>query len=183
MSEISISVVKEAYGRVAYSHKTQEKAKEINEFYAIIIKWVNVILVGATTLSAALNLFLTPDKVGIATTILACCSLMFIVAQLSFDPDGRARMHKRCADKLWLISEQYINLLSDMSSGNISDEETKKKRDQITFELSKIYDDALPAGGRAYKKARKALKIDKELTFTSKELEQLLPESLRIKKT
>jgi len=179
MNEINIHVIKEAYGKVAYSHKTQEKAKEIDGFFVHLIKWANVVLIGLTTISATRNLFISPERVNISTAVLATISLMFVIAQLSFNPEIKAREHKNCADKLWLIREKYINLLADIMCEKINEQTIKDLRDRLTDELFKIYDEAPPAGGLAYIMARRALKIKKELTFSAKELDQLLPESLR----
>lgn len=179
MDEININVIKESFGRVAYSHKTQEKAKEINELFAILVKWFNVLLIGATASSAIYNFFLAPEKVSILTAILSTISLMFIIAQLSFAPEAKAREHRKCANKLWLIREKYLNLLTDMVTNNVTNENVKERRDQISAELFDVYNDAPSAGGWAYKRARKALKFRKELSFTSKEIDQLLPESMK----
>lgn len=181
MDEINIGVVKESFGKVAYSHKTQEKAKEINKFLAAMVKWLNVILIGLTTISATRNFFNVTGRDYLLTAVLATISLMFVIAQLSFNPEGKARTHKNCADRLWLIREKYLNLIADMTSGIISNEKAKEERDKLTEELFKIYDGTPSAGGLAYQRARKALKIDEELSFNSKEIEQLLPESLRSK--
>lgn len=183
MTEAQIAVLKESFGRVVYSHKTQEKAKEINECRAVAIKWMNIALVGVTSISAAYNLIASPDKVFIITTILSAISLMFVVAQLSFDPESRARANKSCADKLWLIRERYINLISDAVSGNLTEENFTRERDNLAKDLFQAYDDAPIAGGLAYKRARKALKIDKELTFSPKEVDQFLPESVKSSST
>lgn len=181
MDAINIAVVKEAYGKLAYSHKTQEKAKDINCCFACLVKWLNVILVGATTVSATYTFLVSPARANVVTAGLATFSLMFVIAQLSFDPEAKARAHKSCADKLWLLRENYLNLISDMAVGTITSQTAIEKRDRLTEELFKVYEDAPVAGGFAYFLARKALKVKKELTFSSKELDQLLPEALRVK--
>lgn len=170
MNEAQIAVLKESFGRVVYSHKTQEKAKEINECWAIAIKWANIILVGFTSISASYNLIAKPDKVFVVTTVLSAVSLMFVVAQLSFDPESRSRANKSCADKLWLIRERYINLISNAVSGSLRDDSFTKERDDLAKELFQVYDDAPIASGLAYKMARKALKLIKSCLFHQKRL-------------
>ncbi len=182
MHVIDIAVVKEAFGKLAYSHKTQEKAKDINCCFACLVKWLNVLLIGATTISATYSFLIPPDKGNLITAGLALISLMFIIAQLSFDPEAKARAHKNCADKLWLLREKYLNLISDMSTGAITVQSAVERRDRLTEELFKVYEDAPMAGGLAYSLARRALKIGKELTFGTKELDYLLPESLKTKR-
>lgn len=181
MNEISIGAIREAYGRVAYSHKTQEKAKDINECCSSLVKWINVLLVSCTTASATYSFFMSPQQVNAITAILSVASLLFLIAQLSFNPEARVQAHKNCADKLWFVREKYANLLSDMMSDSIDAQSAMKIRDEVTQELSKIYAEAPCAGGLAYFFAQRALKIDKELTFTEKELNQLLPPALRAK--
>ena len=47
-----LSVVRELYGRVAWTHKTHEKDREIWSNKVCRVRWVNVVLIGITTLLA-----------------------------------------------------------------------------------------------------------------------------------
>lgn len=57
-----------------------------------------------------------------------------------------------------------------------------EKGDSLLLELNEILQNAPAMDTKAYVKARKALKIDEEMTFNNKEIDNFLPEELRIKK-
>ena len=55
-----------------------------------------------------------------------------------------------------------------------------KLRSSLQEELSAIYQNAPRTLDEAYKLAQKALKVDEEMTFSRDEINNLLPEALRI---
>ncbi len=44
-----VQAIRESFGRVVYSHKTHEKAREIQSRRASLVKWVNILLATATS--------------------------------------------------------------------------------------------------------------------------------------
>ena len=59
-------------------------------------------------------------------------------------------------------------------------QEISEKRDALLNELNAILADSPATDSKAYSEARAALKIDEEMTFTAKEIDNFLPEKLRI---
>ena len=174
----NIDVIKHALGRVIYSHKTHEKGKEVNEFIDNAIKWGNVVLVGTTAILSYLSLQ-NPTKYQLPTALFSAFSLMTLVAQLSFRPESQAERHRRTADKLWLMREKYLNLLTDMQVGMLSDKDVGKLRESLTLEVSMIYGDAPNTNSFYYRLAQNALKLKNEHNFTEDEINQFLPPSLK----
>ncbi|MCC5638748.1 SLATT domain-containing protein [Nostoc sp. CHAB 5844] len=90
-----------------------------------------------------------------------------------------AQKHSQTASKLWIIRESYLSLLTDIAINSLSLDEIKTKRDELQSALATIYQNAPRTNEKAYKKAQKALKVDEQLTFSDKEIDNFLPSNLR----
>ena len=181
MDKINLTVIRETFGKVVYTHKTYEKAADICISKSKWIKRINVLLLALTSGSALCSI-LKGQTFLVSTSILATLSLFFVIYQLSFNLDGLGQEYKIIAKKLWLIREKYQNLIADIMNEIYTSEEIAEKRDSLLFKLNEILESAPPTDDKAYSKARKALKIDEEMTFSNKEIDNFLPEELRIEK-
>lgn len=90
-----------------------------------------------------------------------------------------AQKHSDAASKLWNIREKYLSLITDINIGGISIEEMMQRRDELQEDLFNIYLGSPRTINKAYKKATEALKLNEELTFSSDEIDMLLPIQLR----
>ena len=179
MDKYNLQVIRESFGRVCYSHKTHEKDMEMQAKNVTIVKWVNIILIAITTGSLLSTLFAGQNLIFVGA-IFSAITLGFSIFQLSFDPEKKATSHKQAANSLWLIREKYVNLMTDILSGHLKEDGIVKRRDDLLNELDVVYKSAPETSSRAYKMAQEALKFNEELTFSDKELNQLLPASLHI---
>lgn len=171
--------LREAFGKVVYSHKTQEKAREIEARRSVIVKWVNIVLITATS-GTLLSTVITNQRALLYTSAgVSAAALAFTVFQFSFNPDGAAARHRDTACELWFVRERYLNVLTDMEAG-LSLAEAARERNELTSELHHIYRHAPDTTSRAYRAAQKALHVDEEMTFSEAELDDLLPQALRI---
>jgi len=179
MDKTNLQVIRESFGRVSYSHKTHEKEVEIQSRYVTIVKWVNIGLIAITT-GSLLGALFAGQTLVIIGAFFSALTLGFSIYQLSFDPEKKAVRHKQVANSLWLIREKYVNLMADIINGHLKEDGIVKRRDDLLNELDVVYKSAPETSTEAYKLAQQALKIDEELTFSDKELNQLLPASLHI---
>lgn len=179
MDKTNLQVIRESFGRVCYSHKTHEKDAEMQSGYATAVKWVNIGLIALTTGSLLSTLF-TEQNLIVISAILSAITLGFSIFQISFNPEKKAARHKQVANSLWLIREKYINLMADIINSSIKENEIIKRRDDLMNELDFIYKAAPSTSSTAYEKARVALQLNEELTFSDKEINQFLPESLHV---
>lgn len=171
--------VREAFGRVVYSHKTHEKAREIESRRAAAIKWINIVLTSLTS-GGLLATILSSVHVWLyVTSVLSALNLAFVIFQLSFDPAGSALQHRITAKELWYVREKYANLLTDIQRG-LSEDAIVVRRDALAKELNDIYAKAPNTSGRAYQLARQALKIQEDMTFNAREINQFLPKELHL---
>lgn len=174
----NIDVVREVFGRVVYSHKTHEKDRELSSAKVSRIRWTNIILTALTFGGIVSNAIWDQRVVLFATIAIGTVTLAFTVFQLSFDPATDAARHRVAAKSLLLIREKYVNLLADIYGG-IPDEEIQKRRDDLQEELNEVYEQAPDTSYKAYSRAKTALKVNEELTFSDSELDLFLPKSLR----
>lgn len=177
-NEVNVQTIRESYGRVVYSHKTHEKAREIESTKADVAKWVNITLVTLT--SGTLLTALVSDQrilLYISSTVSAL-ALAFTVFQLSFSPEKAAEQHRATAKELWLIREKYVHLLADVETG-AANVDIRRRRNELIEELNHIYRLAPDTSSKAYRAAQRALQINEDMTFSDEELDRMLPASLR----
>ncbi|MCD4670162.1 MAG: hypothetical protein K8S14_06930 [Actinomycetia bacterium] len=69
--------------------------------------------------------------------------------------------------------------MADIIKGKIESKTIISKRDELLEKLRLVYKFSPNTSLKAYQMARKALKINEELTFSNEEIDQFLPEELR----
>lgn len=176
----NVAAIRESFGRVVYSHKTHEKAREIESAKITLVKWINIILTTLTSTTLVTTIFTNQKALLYVGSILSTLALAFVIFQLSFDPAKDAERHRAAAKSLWYVREQYINLLTDIKVDTASID-IPKRRDGLVEELKTIYDTAPDTSSRAYRAAQKALKISEDMTFSDEEIDKFLPDSLHAK--
>ncbi|MCP6718763.1 MAG: SLATT domain-containing protein [Patescibacteria group bacterium] len=182
MDKTNLQIIRESFGKVAYSHKTHEKAAEIEEGKKKKIKWGNIFLTTFTSGTLVGRIVTNEAALLYIGAALATLALAFTIFQLSFNPAERAAKHKSTAQKLWYIREKYVHLMADIINDRLSEDLIVAERNQLIEELKLIYEFAPGTDSKSYQEARKALKINEELTFSNEEIDQFLPDSLRIEK-
>lgn len=181
MDKINLQVVRESFGRVAWTHKTHEKSVELEEEKIKCTRWWNILLTGLTFLSFTASIIFPDQKWLIcATALLSAVTLCFTVYLLSFNPEKIAENHRYIAKELWLVREKYVNLIADIMSERINTQEIVQKRDQLVQDLAILYKFAPQTSSAAYNKASAALKNNEELTFSNEEINNFLPKDLHI---
>lgn len=171
-------LVRESFGRVVYSHKTHEKDRERYTVQAILVKWVNIVLIGLTGGGLVTSVLVGADAYLWASAVLATLALAFNVFQLSFDPATSAARHRDTAKSLIPIRDGYASLLADLKDG-LEIQSAQQRRDSLDRVLHDIYQQAPDTSQKAYRRAQKALQLNDEMTFSDDELDRLLPSQLR----
>ena len=90
-----------------------------------------------------------------------------------------AKEHQAAAQRMWLIRERYLSLISDLEAESGSLESARERRDALQTELSNVYEQAPRTSASAYLAAQQALQVNDELTFTDAEIDKFLPALLR----
>lgn len=177
---VLIFQIRELYGRVTYTHKVHEKCADIYHERLHGMKIMQIVLSALTTGSLLLAI-LGDGKVG--TIIGAVLSTVLFGLNLylkDYELGELSQKHIGVAARIWNIRESYLSLLTDLTTGKIDYPDAVKLRNSFQEELSAIYQNAPRTLDDAYKLAQKALKVEEEMTFSREEINNLLPESLRI---
>ena len=171
--------LRECYGRVVYSHKTHEKCADILLARLSTIKLWQMIL-SACTAGGFISTLLGSGQVGSVIGVTLSTILLVLSAYTkNYDLGELAQKHKQSANEIWLIREKYLTLLTDLAIGEKSLSKIQEERDELLDALHSIYAGSPSTTFEAYRKAQDALQTKEDLTFTSEEIDQFLPNELR----
>lgn len=173
------SQLRELYGRVVWSHKTQEKCADILLRRHTRLKIAQITLSALTTTGILVSVFGKNYPIGIISAILSAILFGLNAYTKDYDLGEIAQKHSTAASELWNIRESYLSLLTDLKTGRIAVEEIVKERERLQGELSVIYKGAPRTIDAAYKEATIGLKSNEELTFSDEEINNILPKDLR----
>jgi hypothetical protein len=171
--------LRDCFGRVVYTHKTQEKCADILNMQQSRLKTWQIVLSALTTSGIASVLLGTGNAGAIISTALSLLLLIVNTFYKSKDYGMEAQKHKQSATNLWLIREKYLSLLTDIRLGNKDLTSIISERDKLLDSLHKIYLGSPSTNFKAYSLAKEALKKNEELTFTDEEIDAFLPELLK----
>ena len=171
--------LRESFGRVTYSHKAHEKEADILSAKLSKLKLGQIILPAISTAGFVTALF---GSGWVGSLVGTGCSAVLLALSLytkNYDLGRQAQGHRDVANDLWFIREKYLSLITDLAIGLLPLSDLQSKRDALTYDLQVVYSKSPNTTEGAYRKARKALKVDEEMTFTSPEVDAFLPEELR----
>ncbi|MEQ4700704.1 SLATT domain-containing protein [Providencia rettgeri] len=173
--------IRECFGRVAWTHKTQEKCSDILASRLKNFKWSQIILSALVTTGILTAVFGDSKIIGIVSAVLSLILTIINTYLKQDDLGGLSQRHADAAVSLWDIREKYLSLLTDIRSGSVDYDYIIEKRDLLQSELFSIYQGSPRTINKAYSLATNALKNNEELTFSDEEIDCLLPNGLRRK--
>ncbi|MEN1990277.1 SLATT domain-containing protein [Paenibacillus hubeiensis] len=171
------SQLREAYGRIVYTLTCHNKIVQ-----RLLLKNNNIkiwqIILSALTTGSFLATILT-DKVisGIVGASISIILLILNAYTKNFDLVETAQSHQKAADALWKIREEYVSVLIDFEL--LEADELRKLRDDLQNRTAEIYAQSPKTDAKSYKQAQKSLKTEEEQTFSEKEIDLMLPNSIR----
>jgi hypothetical protein len=171
--------IREIYGRVVWTHKTQEKCADLIWKRHMRIKVAQIILSALTTTGILIAVFGENQIVGIFSAIFSALLFGLNTYTKDYDLGEISQKHSSAAIELWNIRENYLSLLTDIGAEKLTVEQIRNKRDDLQEELFNTYKGSPRTINAAYKEASKGLKSNEEMTFSVDEIDMLLPEKLR----
>lgn len=172
------SQIRECYGRVVYSHKTQEKCADILFSRNNRLKTYQIILSVFTTTGVIITIFGDVMWVKIVSAIISALLLLMNTYLKNFDLGSLSQKHSDAAVALWDIRESYLSILTDLKMRKDIDT-ICLSRDELQKKLAAVYKGCPRTISKAYTKAKEALKVNEEMTFSDVEIDNLLPIELR----
>lgn len=171
------SQVEDAYGKVVYTYTTQVIHAGRLHKRNRALKWWQLILSAIST-GGFIGTLITNQI--LLTWVGGICSTFLLVLTAYFKDADLSAIHKRhleASNQLWLLREQYLSLLTDFPA--LSREEIVSRRDDLQERVAKVYNEAPLTDAKSYSLAQEALKENESQFFSRRELNQMLPESLR----
>lgn len=171
------SQIREAYGRLVYTLTCHNKIVHRLMSKNNTIKVWQIVLSALTTGSF---LVIISSYELIASIIGAVISISLLILNAytkNFDLVETAKSHQKAADALWKIREEYVSLLTDFDL--LESSVIMERRDDLQNRTAEIYAQSPRTDAKSYKQAQKALKTDEEQTFSEKEIDVMLPNSIR----
>jgi len=173
------SQIRECYGRVVWTHKTQEKCADILNNRNSTIKLWQIILSALTTSGIFLTVLGDSKVGGIITALISLAMLILNTYVKKYDLGGMAQKHAAAAVSIWNVRENYLSLITDIRASAVDCDEIRKIRDKQQSDLHKLYKGSPRTINKAYTEASAALKEMEEMTFSDEEIDKFLPKSLR----
>ena len=173
------SQLRENYGKIVYSHKTQEKCADILSKRNNRIRNGQIVLSAIITTGLLIRIFKGEEWALIVSTVLSALQFGLVTFLKEYNLGETIQKHNTAALELWDIREQYLSLLTDLKAKLITTDLIIKKRDELHEKLTLAYKGSPRTFSRAYGEAQKALQLKDELTFTDNEIDKLLPKELR----
>jgi len=177
--EILESQLRENYGKIVYSHKTQEKCADILTKRNNKIKNAQIVLSALITTGLLVRVFKGQDWALIVSTILSALQFGLTSFLKEYNLGETIQKHSTAALELLDIREKYLSLLTDVKAKIITSTEIIAKREELQDSLSKTYKGSPRTFSKAYSSAQKALQKNEELTFSDEEIDNFLPKPLR----
>lgn len=172
-------IVRDSYGSVVWSHKIQEKQSDIYTEKFKIMETVNIAATSLTSVGIIAMIFTDPLWIKLISAIISFATVYITAYFKSFDLQKLIVAHKTTANKLITVRDQYKILLTQIRLQSDSIENLLFKYNELVKEADSIYLDAPNTTDKAVDRARKALKIKKDNTFSTEEIDLFLPSSLR----
>ena len=173
------SQLRENYGKIVYSHKTQEKCADILTIRNNHIKNAQIILAALITTGLLVRIFKGQEWALIISTILSAIQFALTSFLKEYNLGETIQKHNTAALELLDIREHYLSLLTDLRARIITVKEIIDKREELQEQLSKTYKGSPRTFSKAYAIAQKSLQVNDELTFSDKEIDKFLPSTLR----
>lgn len=171
------SQIREAFGRVTYTQTCHDKRIKrllrINEG----IKIAQITISAITTGSFLLTIVSNEKIAGIIGAVLSLILLILNTYAKNFNLVEMAQKHQKASDLLWKIREEYVSLLTDFEVLEIN--VIMEKRDELQNRTAEVYSNSPRTDAKSYAEAQKALKTEEEQTFSEKEIDVMLPNSIR----
>jgi alpha-beta hydrolase superfamily lysophospholipase len=171
--------LREAYGRVVYSHKTHEKCADLLIARQHWIRLAQIALSAITTGGLVAALLGTARWATIAGLIVSACLVGLNSYMKDNDLGADAQKHRQAAAELWFVREQYQSLLVDVAMREKPLESLQNQRDELVAQLRDIYKRAPSTSSKAYARAQDALKNQEDMTFSDGEIDAFLPKELK----
>jgi hypothetical protein len=171
-------LVRESYATIVWTHKVHEKQADICLSKYRSLETIRVIVSSIASAGVISLLFVDEFWIKLISALLSSVTVIISALFKSFNSQELSATHKKAAVTMLRLRDNYKHLLLCIRIADKSYEEL----DEIFLSLEKekhcIYKDLPMTSNNAVILAEKALKINKDNSFSDEEINAYLPESL-----
>ena len=171
--------VRNAFGRVMWSHKIQEKQADILAHYSLAMTLTNITLSAATSVGLFSIMFVDRFWLKLASTLASFVSTAIIWLPKELDLPDRIKTHRKAAVDYLSVKDRLQNLLMKIRSRTVPFERLEEEFSRLNESIIYINAQAPQTTDRAVRRASRALNAENDDNITNKEIDNGLPPSLR----
>jgi len=93
----------------------------------------------------------------VAAAIASASAFAACAAYVGFDQQPRIHGHRACSTRLWLVCEEYRELIAEMGAGHVDPAVLRPRRHALMQEAAAIFEHVAPADRYTFQVARRAL--------------------------
>ncbi|MDB5264653.1 MAG: hypothetical protein JWN64_224 [Parcubacteria group bacterium] len=186
MDTRNLSIVRQSFANSVFSHKVQEVAAENAGKWGKHVKIANIGITAVALLMLLLQVGNPSNFVfSYIGSAVASFEILFLIVQLTFNFDQIAVSHKNSALKYMQLRDKYRSLIVDIMNDRATQDAVSARRDSLQAEYQVISDLAPQTGPKEYIEAQTRLNTagtpgGEQFTWSDAEIDQYLPESLRL---
>ena len=170
--------VRDMFARAVWSHKIQEKQADIFQIRYRGMETASIICASLTSVGILSTIFADHLWIKIVSAVLSFVTVFISAYFKSFDLNTQAKAHKDAANKLLVLRNEITGLLTSIRMKEKTPSELEEKYHELMNKADKIYKDAPNTTDQAVKKAKEALQVKGDNTFSVTEIDSYLPPAL-----
>jgi hypothetical protein len=168
-----------SFGHVVQNYTLHARKAERLAGLAWTTKLIVLALLGVATATTVANLLGAGRPNQIAAVVATGLAFAGHALSLAIGFEPRMLAHRSCANRLWLVSEQYRALLAEIQDGLLDPAVVLTRRDELIHQVHAVYEHAPPIDRRSYETAREEVQKSPDVPLTDEQIDRFLPESLR----
>jgi hypothetical protein len=131
--------------QIAQNYTVHARAAERIVGLVFTCRIVITALLAAATFAAIGTLFFTGRAYPIAAVVATTLALFAFATYAVLGLEARLVAHRAFAHRLWLLSERYRSLLSEVHEGMVEESTLLRRRDELIHDAHAIYEFGLGA--------------------------------------
>ncbi|HEX2443609.1 MAG TPA: SLATT domain-containing protein [Vicinamibacterales bacterium] len=168
-----------SFGHAVQTYTAHARSADRLTSRARVARLVVLVLIGVAAAASVVALVVPARGPQITAAIAAALAFGAHAIVAAIDWDGRATAHRICAGRLWLVTERYRALLSEIQDGVVEGQDISSRRDALMQQVQSIYEQAPPFGREAYAAAADAVSARARPALTEAQIDELLPPTLK----
>jgi len=177
--EVIKASVRDTFASVVWSHKIQEKQADICAERFKYLEMAKILSASLTSVGIVSLVFTDQLWIKLISALISFVSVFVSAFFKSFDLQAMVSQHKAAANNLLEVRDQLKLILLQIQLKQESIQTIYEKYEGAVQQLDKAYADAPNTTDQAVTRAKKALNVSKDNTFSDDEIDSFLPIGLR----